>query len=101
MSKQTKIHPLKTWPRYFTDIITGRKTFEVRKDDRDFAVGDVLELLEWDPGTKQYTGRRAFHRVTYILPGDSGFLPDGTVVMSIQRDMTRMRGRCYLMGGLR
>jgi hypothetical protein len=39
-----KIHELKCVEPYFTDIITGMKSFEVRKNDRDFQVGDILHL---------------------------------------------------------
>ena len=41
------IHELKIWPQYFDAIASGIKTFEVRKDDRGFAVGDTLVLKEW------------------------------------------------------
>ena len=42
-------HDLKTWPEYFEPILTGRKTFEIRHDDRDFKTGHVLHLREWLP----------------------------------------------------
>jgi hypothetical protein len=60
-------HYLKTWPEFFEDLISGKKTFELRKDDRSFAVGDVLQLREYDPSTKSYSGREATRWVTYIL----------------------------------
>ena len=34
------IHQLKIEPDYFKKIVEGVKTFEVRKNDRDFHVGD-------------------------------------------------------------
>ena len=74
-------HVLKTWPQYFNAIIDGRKTFECRKNDRPFAVGDVLHLLEWDPETQEYTGRSMDRRITYILDGKC--TPPGLCVMSI------------------
>ena len=42
-------HDLKTLPVYFDAVLRGDKTFEVRKNDRDFQTGDTLVLKEWDP----------------------------------------------------
>jgi hypothetical protein len=42
-------HRLKTWPEYFRAIRNREKTFEVRLNDRDFKVDDVLVLQEFDP----------------------------------------------------
>lgn len=50
------IHELKTWPRFFEAIKTGRKTFEVRKDDRGFMPGHTLKLREWVPPLKNPGG---------------------------------------------
>ena len=43
------IHQLKTEHNFFEDVISGKKTFEVRKNDRDFMVGDFLALKELTP----------------------------------------------------
>jgi hypothetical protein len=68
-----KLHDLKSWPEYFVAVADGRKTFEVRKSDRGFMVGDHLRLREWDPRTEQYTGREIERRITYIFSGP--FMP--------------------------
>lgn len=39
-----KTHELKLDPKYFEDVKTGKMKFNIRKNDRDFQVGDVLEL---------------------------------------------------------
>lgn len=61
------VHRLKTLPAYFQAQIDGVKTFEARKDDRGFQVGDILELAEWSGWC--FTGRELRRRVTYILRG--------------------------------
>ena len=46
----TKMHEIKIKPKYYVDVITGMKTFELRENDRDYQVGDVVKLMEWDKG---------------------------------------------------
>lgn len=46
-----KVHELKLNTAYYDDVKTGLKTFEIRKNDRDFKVGDVLSLTRWSEGT--------------------------------------------------
>ena len=77
-------HFLKTYPRYYEDVVAGKKRFEVRQDDRGFQVGDSLLLQEYDP-SKGYTGRRMEVDVVYKLPGGAfGILPN-FCVLGIER----------------
>lgn len=81
-----RTHPLKTLPSYYAAILDGSKTFEVRENDRDFAVGDRLELCEWTPGEFGggfYTDHEAHCLVTYILHGGRFGIAPNTVVMSL------------------
>lgn len=79
------IHRLKTWPCYFVEVISGRKNFEVRKNDRGFKTGDLLDLIEWDPDTGDFTGRQCRREVTYILDNSNPFVALGDmVIMSIR-----------------
>lgn len=64
-------HDLKTWPVYFQPIIQGEKTFEIRSNDRNFRVGDILLLREYDPETRTYSGRWAKAKVSYIIGKES------------------------------
>lgn len=73
-------HRLKTIPEYFDAVIDGRKTFELRKDDRGYSVGDTLVLCEWDG--KGYTGREVRCKVGYMLEDYAGLTP-GYAVLGI------------------
>jgi ribosomal protein S17 len=57
----------KVWPEYFQRIIGGDKKYELRLADFECGIGDVLLLKEWDPKTKEYTGREVSKEVTYVI----------------------------------
>ncbi len=59
-------HVLKTWPEYFSEILSGAKVFEIREDDRDFHSGDIVELLEYVPGINEFTGRSVTKQIGFI-----------------------------------
>lgn len=81
-----RIHELKTENPGFTAIIEGKKTHEVRKDDRDYAIDDFLHLREYAcSATPCYLGREAWVRVTYKSPGGSWGLPPDLCVLSVER----------------
>jgi len=92
----SKVHDLKCWPESFNAIRSGRKRFEVRVDDgRDYGVGDILRLREWDPDTAAYTGRMLAAEVTYLMrsaPHQPVALPAGVVVMSLMCRGDRLTG---------
>jgi hypothetical protein len=79
-----KQHELKTWQPWFDDTLMGRKTFEFRKNDRDFQKGDRLLLREYNPHTETYSGTALAVRVTYIIK-DAPDLPEGYCIMGIER----------------
>ena len=80
------IHVLKTWTEYFEAVYAGHKTFEIRKDDRGFQVGDTLILRDWDRNEGNYTGRKLEVEVTYITDGGTlGCLTPGQVCMGIRK----------------
>lgn len=56
----------KVWPEYFREIADGKKTFELRLNDFEVSEGDVLVLREWDPKTKDYTGRQVERTVGFV-----------------------------------
>jgi hypothetical protein len=77
-------HDLKTWPQYYQAIIDGLKTFDIRKDDRGFQVGDELLLREYKPDKQQYTGRQLLVKVTYVTRGGQWGIPEGLVILAIK-----------------
>lgn len=63
--EEATTHELKCWAPYFEEVQSGRKSFEVRRNDRAFKVGDLLKLRETDPETSAYTGRECERCVSY------------------------------------
>ena len=75
------VHKLKTAPNYFEKVVTKEKSFEVRYNDRNFQVGDILKLMEYVEGS--YTGCSVYAKVIYILQDFEG-LQHNYVVLSIE-----------------
>lgn len=66
-----KIHHLKILPRFFEDVYNLKKNFEIRRNDRDFQVGDLLHLMEYEKG--EYTGRAVVRKIEYIYLGEGTY----------------------------
>jgi len=105
-------HELKCWPEFYQPVLDDEKPFEAREDDRDFQVGDVLWLREWDCKiyddevervtgkrgiilmvsdsrravaiTKAYTGRETKRKVTYKLK-DTHWTKEGVAILGLER----------------
>ena len=88
-------HRIKLHEQYGPPIMMREKTFEVRKDDRGYAVGDRLVMVEIDPVTEEPTGWEYRAVVTYKLPGGShGIAPDYCVlgIEFVRMDRAPARG---------
>ena len=85
-----QIRKLKTDSDVFQETWDGLKTYEVRLDDRNFAVGDILLLKETRYTGEEmkagkplvYTGRTVRCRVIQKLSGRYG-LKDGWCILGI------------------
>lgn len=93
------IHELKTWPEFFLPLCQDKKRHEIRRNDRPFAVGDLLWLRQYEhEKTFQrpvgYTGHVLEVQVTYMTAGMSWGLPSDLVVMSVRnlRILFSLRG---------
>jgi ASC-1-like (ASCH) protein len=64
------MHEIKIWPEYMQAIVDGRKTYELRRLERRYKVGDTLLIREYDTENKLLTGRELTLEITgvNILP---------------------------------
>lgn len=88
--KPPKVHELKCAIDPYRELDRGRKLFEYRKNDRNFQVGDVLDLREFarkdivdTPDAALYTGAHTRRLVTYVLRGPAFGVPEGYAVLSL------------------
>lgn len=91
--RKKKVHHLKTYEEYFSLILRGRKTFELRKDDRDFQQGDTVILMETDKvmaspmNPEGYTGRRIMFDIAGVNRNLESFgLKEGFCIISFLYD---------------
>jgi len=73
-------HRLKLAKMFFDAVDTGNKSFELQKNDRNYQIGDVLELHEMSDGEE--TGRVTEKQVIYIMEGFKG-LEEGYCILGL------------------
>lgn len=81
-----KIHELKTHRPYFDQVFGNtHKAWELRRNDRDFQVGDVLQLREFDPALNggSYTGRDGLVEITRVTTEVPEGLAEGFAILDI------------------
>ncbi len=79
------VHAVKIYPEYYEAVKSGSKPFEIRKNDRDYKVGDILALNEFSPdgaGNGKYTGRAIIAKISYVLT-NSEFCKRGYVALGL------------------
>jgi hypothetical protein len=59
-------HIMKSWVGLFEPLSLGLKKHEFRVMDRDFRVGDLCRIREFEPVARKYTGRYLEYEITYI-----------------------------------
>lgn len=82
---QPNIHTLKLNVDYWEDVRSYRKRFEIRKNDRGFAVGDFLVLKGHSPSCGSYPcDKDLLTKILYMTDYEQ---KEGYVVLSISRPM--------------
>lgn len=82
-----KVHELKTVNPFFENVWSRLKDFEVRKNDRDFKVGDRLKLVEYGE-VKGYVPRYILKDIKYILKGGQYGIDENYVILGL-KDVVR------------
>lgn len=78
--QEKKVHDVKLGTTFFDDVKTGRKTFELRKNDRGYKEGDIIVMHEYKDGTT--TGRTIEKKIVYMLEDFTG-LEDGYCILGL------------------
>lgn len=93
-----RTHDVKSWTRFFRPIVSGERVHELRRNDRDYRVGDRMHLREYDDVSDTYTGSYCEAAITSItsreIPcavSDQGLNPDYCIlsirVLSVSPDL--------------
>ena len=68
-----KLHELKIKHEYLIEVDMGRKMFELRKNDRDYQVGDLIRFIDIKQSNSDncdcdiYINEDDLYKITYIL----------------------------------
>lgn len=86
MTEAVKVHALKAWPHFFDALATGKKLFEVRRNDRHYKIGDLLQINKYDPSYGNVPGETPLSfEVTFVLDSeDFPAIMPGFVVLSLK-----------------
>lgn len=76
-----KQHEVKIVASYYEDVVSGKKSFELRKNDRGYKQGDSLKMLEFKDG--KHTGRTIDADIIYMLEDYTG-LTEGYCILGIR-----------------
>lgn len=84
-SRPYKTHRIKLMYGFADDILTGRKTFEVRKNDRGYQTGDHVifkVITKGGEACKEHPLNSREYEITYVI--DSWGIKIGYVVFGIK-----------------
>lgn len=87
-----KVHCVKILPENFENVLSKKMSFQIRKDDREYKLGDCMYLQEF---IEDYTGRSLPVKINHILKENEG-LRDGYVLLNIEvLGLLIMNGKRY------
>ena len=79
-----KLHELKIKDKYYEDIACGYKKAELRKNDRDYQVGDLIQFIPETINEKYW--KYDLYEITHVLKDVPEYgLADGYCILSIER----------------
>lgn len=84
------IHDVKSWMHFFQAIKSGAKVHDLRKNDRNYNIGDVMLYREYDFIGGSYTGNTLEAEITYMTDSrtpcafSSAVLPAEYCILSIR-----------------
>ncbi|WP_130944501.1 DUF3850 domain-containing protein [Klebsiella pneumoniae] len=94
ITREPITHDLKIYPEFFSAVCAGVKRAELRKNDRDYRVGDTLHLMETPRGSCHQTGEFINVKITHIA--DVGEWIPGYVLLSIEREPPHSEPVAYI-----
>ena len=83
-----KTHDLKLSTEFCDAVLSGEKTFEVRKNDRGFQTGDLIRFIPIDGTIREHAKHEISghtYKITYILNGWG--IKNGYVVLGIREEI--------------
>ena len=110
-SEPPRVHQVKSWMQFWDAINDMRKTHDLRKNDRDYRVGDYMSLVRWDQFSGRATGEDQLVKITFITDNkvpcafSSSALHRDYSILSIQRvhlrwEIKRIRDAVHAHGFL-
>jgi len=94
--REPMTHDVKLSANWWTDIVSGLKKFELRKNDRDYRVNDKILMNEYKDG--EPTGRSILADITYMLEDYTG-LTEGYAILGIE--LIEVKGRLLIKANRR
>jgi ASC-1-like (ASCH) protein len=89
----TNHHILKLNEAYWDDVSSGRKTAELRLNDRNFQRGDTIDFFKVDKQGRSCSEKpMADFKITHILHSVSE-LREGYCMLSVSRESTNRRDK--------